>query len=148
MLQKSIVSEPWEAFLNSGVGGLSKTFGHHSCPTTKNFQILLTKTPWNSSQKNEIWSRTEIIQNVRFGLYLLISDFLEESLKANKASKKCHSFYKTVTLKKHHSIYEYQLTKHHKKYTPAKQPKTLLTLKNFQKTCFWLVSKKVSLHHF
>ena len=99
-------------------------------------------------EKNEIWSRTEIIQNVRFGLYLLISDFLEESLKANKASKKCHSFYKTVTLKKHHSIYEYQLTKHHKKYTPAKQPKTLLTLKNFQKTCFWLVSKKVSLHHF
>ena len=41
---------------------------------------------------------------------LFISDFLAESLKANKTSKKDHSFYNTVSLKKPHSFYEPQLT--------------------------------------
>ena len=41
---------------------------------------------------------------------LFISDFLAESLKANKTSKKDHSFYNTVSLKKSHSYYEPQLT--------------------------------------
>ena len=40
----------------------------------------------------------------------LISDFLEESLKANKTSKKYHSLYHTVLLKKPHSFDEQQLT--------------------------------------
>ena len=41
---------------------------------------------------------------------LFISDFLAESLKANKTSKKDHSFYNTVSLKKPHSFYEPQFT--------------------------------------
>ena len=40
----------------------------------------------------------------------LISDFLEESLKANKTSKKYHSFCNTVLLKNPHSFHEQQLT--------------------------------------
>ena len=40
----------------------------------------------------------------------LISDFLEESLKANKTSKKYHSFCNTVLLKNPHSFHELQLT--------------------------------------
>ena len=39
-----------------------------------------------------------------------ISDFLVERLKANKTSKKDHSFYNTISLKKPHSFYEPQLT--------------------------------------
>ena len=39
-------------------------------------------------------------------------------------------------VKKDHSFYEPQLTRHYKKYTPATQPKT----------CFWLVSEKKHLH--
>ena len=39
-----------------------------------------------------------------------ISDFLVERLNANKTSKKDHSFYNTVSLKKPHSFYEPQLT--------------------------------------
>ena len=38
-----------------------------------------------------------------------ISDFLAETFKVNKTSKKDHSFYKTVPLKKPHSFYELQL---------------------------------------
>ena len=41
---------------------------------------------------------------------LFISDFLAESLKANKTSKKDHSFYNTISLKKPHSFYEPQFT--------------------------------------
>ena len=39
-----------------------------------------------------------------------ISDFLAERLKANKTSKKDHSFYNTVSLKKPHSFDKPQLT--------------------------------------
>ena len=42
-----------------------------------------------------------MIKNLIFGVYLLISDFLVESLKTKKkTSKKDHSFYNTVSLKK------------------------------------------------
>ena len=41
---------------------------------------------------------------------LFISDFLAESLKANKTSKKDHPFYNTVSLKKPHLFYEPQFT--------------------------------------
>ena len=59
--------------------------------------------------------------------------FLQKVSKPTKTSKKCHSFYNTVSLKKPHSFfYEPQLTQHYKKYTPATQ----------LKTCFWLVSEK------
>ena len=80
-----------------------------------------------------------MIKNIIFGVYQLNSDFLLESLKANKNWQKNHSFYHTVSLKKLHSFYEPQLTQHYKKYTPATLPKT----------CFWLVSEKLfAQHHF
>ena len=69
-------------------------------------------------------------------------EFLAESLKAKKISKKDHSVYNRVSLKKSHSLYEPQFTEHRKKYTLATQAKTLLTLQIFQQTCFWLVSEK------
>ena len=55
-----------------------------------------------------------------------------QSLKAEKTSNKDHSFYDTVSLKKHHSFGEPQLTQHYKKYFPATQTKALLTLQIFQ----------------
>ena len=73
-----------------------------------------------------------MIKNLVFGVYLLISDFLVESLKANKNYQKYHSFYNTVQLKKPHSFYEPQLTQHCKKYSPVTQVKT----------SFWLLSEK------
>ena len=43
----------------------------------------------------------------------LFSDFLEENLKSNKkTSEKDHSFYNIVLLKKPHSFYDPQLTRH------------------------------------
>ena len=52
-----------------------------------------------------IWSNVPVVIIVFF-----ISDFLAKSLKANKTSKKDHSFYNTVSLKKPHSFYKPQLT--------------------------------------
>ena len=59
-----------------------------------------------------------MIKKLIFEFYLLISDFVPQ----NPAN----------VVKKDHSFYEPQLTRHYKKYTPATQPKT----------CFWLVSEK------
>ena len=54
----------------------------------------------------------------------------------------------TVSFRKT-SSYKPHLTQYYKKYTPATQLKTLLTLQIFQKTCLWLVSDKtLALHHF
>ena len=59
-----------------------------------------------------------MIKNLIFGVvYLLISYFLLESLKANKNQQKHHSFYNTFLLKKSHSFYKSQLTQRYKKYT-------------------------------
>ena len=64
--------------------------------------------------------------------------FWQNLSKATKTSKKDHSFYYTVSLKKPLSFYEPQLTQHYKKNTSATQPKI----------CFWLVSEKtLALHH-
>ena len=41
-----------------------------------------------------------MIKNLIFRVYLLISDFLVENLKANNTSKNDHSFYNAVSLKK------------------------------------------------
>ena len=67
-----------------------------------------------------------MIKNLIFGVYILISDFLVERLKAkaNKTGKKGHSFYNTASLKNPHSFYEPQLTQHYRKCTPKTQPKT------------------------
>ena len=61
----------------------------------------------------------------------LISDFPEESLKAKKTSKKDLLFYNADLLQKLHSLYKLQLIQYCKKYAPATQPKTLLTLQIF-----------------
>ena len=80
-----------------------------------------------------------MIQNLIFGVCLLILDFLVESLKAKKTSKKDDSFYNTVSFKKS------QLTQHCQKYTPV-TPKTLLTLvKNFSRV---VPENTFALHHF
>ena len=54
-----------------------------------------------------------MIKNFLFEVYLLISDFLVESLKANGNQQKSHSFYNTVSLEKPHSFCEPQLTQHY-----------------------------------
>ena len=76
-----------------------------------------------------------MIQNLIFGFYLLISDFLVETLKTNKSqnvlklaktSKTDYSLYNTVLFKKPGSFYEPKPTQHCKKYTAPTQPKILL----------------------
>ena len=64
-----------------GEGGLSKNFGHHGWSARKDFKITLIKTSSNSPKN---WTRKSVIQNLIFGLYFLILDFLAESIKANK----------------------------------------------------------------
>ena len=63
-----------------------------------------------------------MIQNITFGVYLLISDFLVERLKANKNYQKDHLFYNTVSLKKNPSFYNPQLSQ----FILATQPKNSL----------------------
>ena len=84
-----------------------------------------------------------MIQNPIFGVYLLNSDFLAESLKPTKTCRKDDLFYNTVTLKKSYLFYQPQLTQHGKKRS-RNTAKNLLTLQIFQQTCFWLVSEKKS----
>ena len=73
-----------------------------------------------------------MIRNFIFGVYLLISDLLVESLKTNENLLKYQPFYNIVSLKKSHSFYEPQLTRYYKEYTLATQPKT----------CSWWSSEK------
>ena len=88
-------------------------------------------------------------QNLIYGIYLLISDFLVESLKANENQQKRSLILQYSFAKKPHLVYEPQLTQQCKKYAPVTQSKTLLTLHIFKQKCFWLVSKKTfSLQHF
>ena len=90
-----------------------------------------------------------MIQNLVFVVYLLISDSLVESIKANKNWEK-RSLILQYSFAQKASLILRTLTpsKHYKKYTPATQSKTLLTLQIFQETCFWLVSEKTfALHH-
>ena len=81
--------------------------------------------------------------NLIFWMYLLIPDFLQKVSKTRKTSQKDPSLFNTVWLKKAHSFYKSQLTKHCKEYIPATQPKTLVIFTLiFQPTCFWLTCKK------
>ena len=73
-----------------------------------------------------------MIKNLKFGVYLLISDFLVESLKANKNKEKRSLILQYSFAQNSHSFYEPQLTQHYKKYISAGQPTT----------CFCLVSEK------
>ena len=75
--------------------------------------------------KNETWTRKQMIQNLKFGVYLLISYFFAESFKANKNWQKIslilqYSFAKKTSL----ILRASQHTQHCKKYTPATQPKS------------------------
>ena len=81
----------WEA--------LSKNVGHHGVGRRQKFQNYTGQNVLKQSQKSEIWIRKQIMQNLIFGVYLLISDFLEESLKPKKNWQKDHSFSNTVSLK-------------------------------------------------
>ena len=81
--------------------------------------------------------------------FFLISDFLAEVSKPTKASKKDHTFYNTVPLKKTSLILR---TSNHftlKTISARSTAKKLSDFKNFQQTCFCLVSEKIlALHHF
>ena len=85
---------------------------------------------------------------MEFGVQLLVSDFLAESLKASKNKQKRSLVLQHSFAQNPHSFYEAQLTQHYKEYAPATQPKTLLTLRYTQiysisqQTCFWFVSEK------
>ena len=87
-----------------------------------------------SDSKPLIWSclSITIINFISFG----------RVSKPTKTSNKDHSFYNTVSLKKHLSFYQPQLTQHYKKYAPIRQPKTILILQIFWQTCFRWVSDK------
>ena len=83
-----------------------------------------------------------MIQNLIFGVYLLILDFLAGVLKSAKTSRKVHSFYNTVSFKKPNLLHEPQLTQHFKKYTFGTRPKTLLALNIFPASMFLVGFRK------
>ena len=117
-----------------------------------------------SDSKSHIWEFfTKILFHFRTYNSLIfvhtfqwtLSDFFNFSIFSQKFSKptktceKFYSFYNTVLLRKPHSFYEPQLTRHWKKYALATQPKTFLTLQIFQSPFFCLVSEKTfALLHF
>ena len=74
--------------------------------------------------------------------FFLFQIFEQKVSKPTKISEKDHSFYNKVLLKNTYSFYEPQLTWHWKRYVPATQPKTSLTLQIFQQTCFSFVPEK------
>ena len=82
-------------------------------------------------------------------VFFLISDFLAKVSKPTKASKKDHTFYNTVPLKKTSLILR---TSNHftlKTISARSTAKKLSDFKNFQQTCFCLMSQKIfALHHF
>ena len=151
------------------VGGLSKNVYHHDWVTTKKKNN--NNTGWNALKmspkkrtldqninysKSHIWN--SFFENIILGIQIffirphvpvdmirVFSYFRFSSRKSQsqqKLVKKDHTFYNKVLLKNTHSFYETQLTWHWKRYVPATQPKTFLTLQIFQQTCFRLVSKK------
>ena len=84
-----------------------------------------------------------MIQNLVFVVYLLISDSLVESIKANKNWEK-RSLILQYSFAQKASLILRTLTpsKHYKKYTPTTQPKTLLTYKFSKKHVFGWCQKK------
>ena len=126
-----IITGPYEAFLwlNEGGGRLTKNIGHHGWPTTKIKKNWLKSLKQSSKSKfgpKYKWLKMSFLEiffwkyyfghttflysskrsNGHHQSFFLISDFLAESLKANKNN--------TVSLKKHYSFYESQLTWHWK----------------------------------
>ena len=91
-----------------------------------------------------------MIQNLIFGVYPIISDYLLESLQANKTSKKGHSFYNKVSLKIPNSFYEPQLTQHYKKIYYSNTAKNLTNFTNFPSKMFLVGCQKktFALDHF
>ena len=67
--------------------------------------------------------------------------------KPTETSKKEHTFYNTLLLKKLHSFYEPQLTWQWKRYAPVTKPKTFLTLQIFSKHVFVWYQKKLFVLH-
>ena len=68
------------------------------------------------------------------------SDFLARSLKSKKTSEKYHLFHNKKPLQKHEKTSLILRTSAHlklKKYAPAIQPKTFLTLQIFQQISGW-----------
>ena len=107
---------------------------------------LSTKFP-KTVRKNETWTRKKLIQNLIFEVYLLISDFLAQSLKTYKNWQKDDSFYKTVSLKKKpYLFYKPQLTQHGKKYALATQSKTHSLYKFSSKYVSGWWGKKIKMH--
>ena len=68
--------------------------------------------------------------------------FWHKVLKLTKTSEKAHLFHNIVLLKKPHSFYQSQFTRHCRKYAPATPPKTFLILQIFQQM-FDIVRKNI-----
>ena len=85
-----------------------------------------------------------MIQNPIFGVYLLISYFLTESLKGIKNYQQRSLILQYSFAQKKNLIHftNLNLLNTKKIYTPATKPKTLLTLQIFQQNCYWFVSEK------
>ena len=82
------------------------------------------------------------MQNLLFGVYLLISYFQAEYLKINKNEQKGSLILQYSFTQKTRSLYKTQLAQHCKKYTPVTQPKNLLILQILLHTCSGWCQKK------
>ena len=81
--------------------------------------------------------------------FLYISDLLAESFKSNKNQRKRSFIVQCSFARKTSLILRTSTHLTLKIYALAIQPKTFLTLKSFQQTCFCLVSEKTfALNHF
>ena len=103
-------------------------------------KITLAKTPLNNPKKRNLNQKINYSKSRICSFLFSFQIFQQKVSNPTKLAKKDYSFYKIVSLNKPHSFDEPQLTQHCKKYNPATEPKTLLTLQIFPQTFFWLVS--------
>ena len=134
--------------------GLSENVGHHGWPRTKNKKKHWLKRPKAVPQKrnldqniNDSKSHTcilgvNIISEHYQSFYILDFRFSSgKSQSQQKISEKDNLTYNTVSLKKPHSFYKPQLTRHWKMHAHKTQPKTFLTLQILQQTSGWCQKK-------
>ena len=99
----------------------------------KILKLQWLKCPKTITQKTKFGPKNKWLKKTSY-IWSLSTNFeiSGKVSKLTKTSKRVHSFYNTVSLKKPYSFYEPQLTQHYKIYTLATQLKTY----------FWLVSEK------
>ena len=90
-------------------------------PRHKRFKLHRLKRLKTVPKKRNLDQKTNDSKLI-FAVYLLISDFLVESLETNKNQQKDHSFHKVVSLKKPHSFYKPELQHSQKPYSLYRFP--------------------------